>query len=158
MKPIAPSGRATPEATHATFLAAVNAGDLATVTQLISFRDGSSEQQRTAFMANFDDAIRRRYRTPEEVFAAAYLGLVAGAVPNPSGGVYQVFDTEEVMPGAVKVRVWIADSKGEREDRLYFQQTPDGWSVHLRPLTERTAAELRKLLDPATGLPKATRK
>lgn len=158
MKPIAPSGRATPEAAHATFLAAVNSGDLATVTQLISFRDGASEPQRAAFMANFDDAIRRRYRTPGEVFAAAYLGLVAGAAANPSGGVYQVLDTEEVMPGAVKVRVWIADSKGEREDRLYFQQTPDGWSVHLRPLTERTAAELRKLLDPLTGLPKATRK
>lgn len=154
MRPIEPSGRATPEAAHATFLAAINAGDLATVTQLMSFRDGSSEQQRAAFMANFGDAIRRRYRTPEEVFAAAYLGLVAGAVSNPSGGVYQVLDTEEVMPGAVKVRVWVADSKGEREDRLYFQQTPEGWSVHLRPLTERTAADLRKLLDPATGLPK----
>jgi RNA polymerase sigma factor (sigma-70 family) len=156
MKPIAPSGRATPEAAHATFLAANNAGDLATVTRMMSFRDGSSEEQRAAFMANFSDAIRLRYRTPEEVFAAAYGGLVAGAAPQPSGGVYQVFDTEEVMPGAFKVRLWIADSKGEREDRQYFQQTPDGWSVHLRPLTERTAAELRKLLDPATGLPKTT--
>lgn len=154
MKPLAITGRATPEAAHATFLAAIRAGDLATATQLLSFRDGASESQRAAFMANFGDAIRRRYRTPEEVFIAAYFGLVAGAAPTPSGSAYQVFDTEVTMAGVVKVRLWIADSKGEREDREYLQQTPDGWSIGLRPLTDRTAAELRALLDPATGLPK----
>jgi hypothetical protein len=158
MKPIAPSGRATPEATHATFLAAINAGDLSTVTQMMSFRDGASEEQRAAFMANFNDAIRRRYRTPEEVFAAAYFGLVAGAVPKPSGAVYQVFSTEELFPGVVQVRLWLAGPSGEREDRQAFQQTPDGWSIVFRPLIFRQAADLNKLLDPTTGLPKATQK
>ena len=158
MKPLAPSGRATPEAAHATFLAAVNAGDLATVTQMMSFRDGSSEEQRAAFMANFNDAIRRRYRIPEEVFAAAYLGLVAGAAPKPSGAAYQVFNMEELFPGVVQVRLWLAGPDGEREDRAAFQQTPDGWSIGMRPLTARQAADLSKLLDPATGLPKATKK
>ncbi len=154
MKPIAPSGRATPEAAHATFLAAIDAGDLATATQLMSFRDGASEQQRAAFMANFADAIRGRYRTPEDVFTAAYFGLVAGVGPKPAGGAYQVFNTEELFPGVVQVRLWLAGATGEREDRATFQQTPDGWSIVFRPLTERTAAELRRLLDPATGLPK----
>jgi RNA polymerase sigma factor (sigma-70 family) len=158
MKPIAPSGRATPEAAHATFLAAINAGDLATVTQMMSFRDGPSEEQRAAFMANFNDVIRRRYRTPEEVFAAAYFGLVAGAVPKPSGSVYQVFNTEELFPGVVQVRLWLAGPSGEREDRQAFQQTPDGWSIVFRPLIDRQAADLNKLLDPATGLPKAIQK
>jgi RNA polymerase sigma factor (sigma-70 family) len=159
MKPIAPSGRATPEAAHATFLAAINAGDLATVTQMMSFRDGPySEQQRAEFMANFSDAIRRRYRTPEEVFAAAYLGLVEGAIPQLRVSVYQVFNTEELFPGVVQVRLWVAGPSGEREDRAAFQKTPDGWSIGLRPLIARQAADLSKLLDPATGLPKATQK
>ncbi len=154
MKPVVPSGRATPEATHATFLAAINSRDLATVERLITFRDGASEAQRSAFMANFDDTIRRRYRNPEQVFAAAYLGLTEGAVSLPPSSAYQVFNTEELFPGVVQVRLWLAGPNGEREDRLTFQETPDGWSVSLRPLTERTAAELRRLLDPATGLPK----
>ncbi|MEO6567412.1 MAG: sigma-70 family RNA polymerase sigma factor [Opitutaceae bacterium] len=158
MQPIAPSGRTTPEAAHATFLAAINAGDLATVEQLISFRDGASEQQRAAFMAMFDDPIRRRYRNPEQIFAAAYLGLVAGAAPQTQAITYQVFNTEELFPGVVQVRLWLAGPTGEREDRQALQKTPDGWSIVLRPLIERQAAELRKLLDPVTGLPKATQK
>lgn len=159
MKPIAPSGRATPEAAHATYLAAINAGDLATVTQMMSFRDGPySEPQRAEFMANFSEAIRRRYRTPEEVFAAAYLGLVAGASPQARASTYQVFNTEELFPGVVQVRLWVTGPSGEREDRQAFQQTPDGWSVGLRPLIARQAADLSKLLDPDTGLPKTTTK
>ena len=155
MKPLAPSGRATPEAAHATYLAAINAGDLASLTQMMSFRDGPySEQQRAEFMANFSDAIRRRYRTPEEVFAAAYLGLVEGAIPQLRVSAYQVFNTEELFPGVVQVRLWVAGPDGEREDRAAFQQTPDGWSIGLRPLTARQAADLSKLLDPTTGLPK----
>jgi RNA polymerase sigma factor (sigma-70 family) len=154
MKAIVPSGRATPEAAHLTFLAAVNARDLATVERLISFRDGASEEQRAAFMANFDEAIRRRYRTPEQVFAAANLGLGEGAIPVPVITSYQVFNTEQLFPGVVQVRLWVAGPNGEREDRAAFQQTPDGWSLVLRPLTERTAAGLRGVFDPATGLPK----
>jgi hypothetical protein len=154
MKPVVPSGRATPEATHATFLAAVNARDLATVERLITFRDGASEEQRVAFMANFDEAIRRRYRTPEQVFAAANLGLGEGGHPVPMITSYQVFNTEQLFPGVVQVRLWVAGPDGEREDRAAFQQTPDGWSLVLRPLTERTAAGLRGMFDPVTGLPK----
>lgn len=155
LKPIASSGRATPEAAHATFLAAINAGDLATVERMISFRDGASEQQRAEFMANFNETIRRRYRTPEQVFAAAYFGLVEGTAPPSMGSTYQVFDTEELFRGVVKVRLWLAGPNGEREDRAFLEQTPDGWSIGLRPLTARTADELRRLLDPTTGLPKA---
>lgn len=159
MKPIAPSGRATPKAAHATFLAAINAGDLATVTQMMSFRDGPySEQQRAEFMANFSDAIRRRYRTPEEVFVAAYFGLVEGAAPRLRSTAYQVFNTEELFPGVVQVRLWLTGPSGEREDRQAFQQTPDGWSIVFRPLIARQAADLSRLIDPATGLPKAAQK
>jgi len=159
MKPIVYSGRATPEAAHATFLAAINAGDLATVTQMMSFRDGPySEQQRAEFMGRFSEAIRRRYRTPEEVFAAAYFGLVPGGGPNPSASTYQVFSTEELFPGVVKSRLWLAGPSGEREDREALQQTPDGWSIVFRQLIDRQAADLSKLLDPATGLPNANKK
>ena len=155
MKPIAPSGRATPEAAAVTLLAAANARDSATVEGMMVFRDGASEQQRAGFMANFDDVIRRRYRTPEAVFAAAYFGLGEGAVaPLAPSADYQVFSTEQLFPGVVQIRLWLAGPSGEREERFAFQQTPDGWCVGLRPLTERTAAELRNRFDPATGLPK----
>jgi hypothetical protein len=154
MKPIAPSGRATPEATCATLLAAIYGGDLATAKRLITFRDAPTEQQRAEFMANFDEAIRRRYPTPEDVFAAANLGLGEGATPMQPRTAFQVFKTEELFPNVFQMDIWLVGPGGERRERFVFVQTPDGWAPHFRPLTKTTAAGLRKAFDAETGLPK----
>jgi RNA polymerase sigma factor (sigma-70 family) len=159
MKPIAPSGRASPEAAYSSFLAAIKTGDRASIEQLVRFRDGPpTERQRTEFMANFNAVIRGKYPTPEALFAAAYFGFRDGAPGLMQPNAYQTLSVEELFPGAVQVRLWLSGPNGEREDRLTFQQGPDGWSVVFLPLTDRTSAELRKLLDPATGLPKWAQK
>lgn len=156
MKPIMPSGRGTPEAAYVTFLAAVNAADLATVKRMVIFRDGASDQQRADYMKNFSEAVRHRYPTPEDIAAAAYLGLGEGATPRmPPSNMYQVFSTEELFPGIFQLRLWLAGSSGEREDRAVFKQTSNGWSMVLGPLNDHWAARDRSMFDPVTGLPKS---
>lgn len=62
-------GRATPKEAMQTLTAAVRDRDMGTLDRFVTFSDDTPEN-RAAFMANFSEAVRARYQTPERLMVA----------------------------------------------------------------------------------------
>jgi RNA polymerase sigma factor (sigma-70 family) len=148
-------GRATPAAAIETFCWAVDQGNLDLTASFMTFTD-DSEENRAAFMAQFSEPLRARYRTPERLYAAACFGAVIvgkHAIPDPAVAV-QVLDIKERDgPDQVKIKLWFRTASGrEVPSEVTYQRRDDGWAekpisllnAHLVPL-------VRARLDPVTG-------
>jgi RNA polymerase sigma factor (sigma-70 family) len=157
------AGRATPEALHETTVWALLHRDLDTLASFIVFAD-DSQAARTAFMAQFSEAVRARYRTPERLVAAALFntdGETGGVRPDDTFqflGVDDHVGGDGTRFGQQRLRGWSRTAAGvEREISFRIQSTPAGYTqsrVYFANAPRRTddAAELVKgMIDPATG-------
>lgn len=151
-------GRATPKAAMETFCWAVEQGDLDLVGSFISWSEDTKEN-REAFMANFSEAVRARYRTPERLGAAAFFS-VGAPNPDPAVGVQILSVTEDHGPDQVKIKIWGRNaSGGEWGGGDTYVRTPDGWTSKPQSLTKASIIEFALArLDPATGDVRATKK
>jgi RNA polymerase sigma factor (sigma-70 family) len=157
------AGRGTPEALDETTIWALMARDLDTLASFIVFAD-DSEAARTAFMAQFSEAVRSRYRTPERLVAAAMFhtdGQTSSVRPDDAFqflGVDNHVGGDGTRFGQLRVRGWARTADGvEREVSYRIQPTPAGYSQSRlyfanAPRSSDDAGELvMAVIDPATG-------
>jgi len=146
-------GRATPSAAIETFAWATDRGDLDLAASFISFSD-DSPANREAFLANFSDAIRARYRTVERVYTAAFYGAVHGkaAIPDPMSRM-QIVNIKERGFDEVRIELWFQTESGrEVPGGLPYHRRADGWAEKpVAMLGPGVIAAIRQRLDPATG-------
>lgn len=146
-------GRATPVAAIETFAWAIARGDLDLAASFISFSD-DSPANREAFLSNFSEAIRARYRTVERIYAASLYGAVHGkaAIADPMARM-QIVSIKERGFDAVRVELWFQTESGrEVPGGATYQLRADGWAE--KPVVMLAAgivAVIRQRLDPATG-------
>jgi RNA polymerase sigma factor (sigma-70 family) len=146
-------GRATPEAAIETFAWAMDHGDLDLAASFIAFGD-DSPANREAFLANFSEAVRARYRTAERIYAAALYGAVHGkaAIPDPMTRL-QIAGIQERAFDEVRLDLWFQTASG-REVRggATYQRRADGWGEKpVAMLAPAVLGAIRQRLDPATG-------
>jgi RNA polymerase sigma factor (sigma-70 family) len=163
MKPLRNLGRATPEAAMETFLWALTTGDADIMASFIVFSDDTPEN-RAAFMAQFSEAIRARYRTPEHVVVAGLFPL-AGKIKDPPVE-FQILSIDGHVggdgsrSGQLRVRSWARTQSGkESGDSERVQPTPNGWALGSIALTSSSRPNgivdlVRGRLDPLTGEPR----
>ena len=146
-------GRATPAAAIETFAWAIDHGDLDLAASFISFSD-DSPANREAFLANFSEAIRARYRTVERIYAAALYGAVHGkaAIPDPMARM-QIVSIKDRGFDEVRVELRFQTESGrEVPGGAPYQRRADGWAEKpVAMLTPGIIAAIRQRLDPATG-------
>jgi hypothetical protein len=145
-------GRATPAAAIESYAWAFNQRDLAAIAAFITFSDDSPEHRET-FLAQFSDAIRRRYGAPERIVAAGLLAQMPALASDPTGSDngFQVFEVSpNWRPGSMDVRVWRRVNGREFEDNDRYIQTANGWAPAGFTLA-KMAGLMRTRLDPATG-------
>lgn len=146
-------GRETPAAAVETFAWAIDQGDLDLAASFISFTD-DSPANREAFLAQFSDAIRARYRTVERIFAAANYGAVHGkaAIPDPVVQM-QIVGIEERGLDEVRVNFWFRTASGrEVPGSIPYHRRADGWAEKpVAMLKPAIIAAIQQRLDPATG-------
>lgn len=159
------AGRATPEAAHETLVWALLAKDLDTLASFVVFAD-DSPATRAAFMAQFSEAVRAKYRTPERLCAAALFGTDGQAARTPlqPGDAFQFLGTDDHVGGdgtrygQIRLRVWERSVEGaEREITLRLQPTPAGYALSglflagaPRP-SDDASAVIRQRIDVGTG-------
>lgn len=126
-------GRATPEEANLTFHAAMVSRDVETVAKYVNF-DDDTPKNREAFMAHFSEAVRGKYRTPEEIVAAAAFGA-GSQIAQPPDDPFQLLGVDDHVGGngsrfgQKRVRVWYRLASGrEFEGSTRWQQTPEGWA------------------------------
>ena len=146
-----PSGRATTRDAMQTVTAAVRDHDFATLEKLVSFSD-DTPANRAAFMANFSEAVRARYETPERLMLAFIFDEALRDLPVTQ----QVLSTHSYSGGVDTVTTWTQLASGiERRDENPFVPTAAGWAFPPFPLTGKGIPPATQF-DPATGavLPK----
>ncbi len=149
MLPAANVGRATAQNAMTTMAWAVAARDMATLMRYATFSDDTAEN-REAFMANFSEAIRARYKTPERLVIAVSFDESLRDPPVAQ----QIIDSHTFYTGAQNVGMWVRYVSGREEKKsLPFVETPDGWVLMPLTLTGKSSAAALVLsrLDPATG-------
>jgi hypothetical protein len=122
---------------------------MAILERLVFFSDDTKEN-RESFMANFSDAIRSRYQTPERLMIVSIFDEVLRDPPVAQ----QVLATHGYPGGVESVTTWTRLASGiERKDENPFQKMPDGWSFPSFPLTGKNVPvdQLRARFDPRTG-------
>lgn len=146
-------GRATPATAAETFAWAIDRGDLDFAASFISFTD-DSPANREAFLANFSEAIRTRYRTAERIYAAALYGAVHGkaGIPDPMARM-QIVAIKERGFDEVRIDLRFQTQSGrEVPSGITYQRRADGWAEKpVAMLSPGTIAAIRQRLDPATG-------
>jgi len=154
MRPVANVGRATPLDAMRTIAWALKAGDVDALTKFVIYTDDTPEN-REAFMANFSETVRARYKTPERV---AVGWSFAEALQDPPVS-QQIMDSHTYYTGPQYVTAWTRYASGrEEKSTLPFQETPQGWLLAAIPLNGKDNGVDRALarIDPVTGevLPK----
>jgi hypothetical protein len=157
------AGRATPEALHETLVWAQFTRDLDTTASFVIFADDSAAA-RTAFMAQFSEAVRARYRTPERLVAAALFGLDGQSGGLQPGDAFQFLGVDDHVGGdgarygQKTLRGWSRTAAGvERGIGFRIEPTPVGYALsrlHFANAPRRSddAGELaRMMIDPTTG-------
>lgn len=146
-------GRATPATAAETFAWAIDRGDLDLAASFISFTD-DSPANREAFLANFSEAIRTRYRTVERIYAAALYGAVHGkaGIPDPMARM-QIVSIKERGFDEVRIDLRFQTQSGrEVPSAITYQRRADGWAEKpVAMLSPAVIAAIRQRLDPATG-------
>jgi RNA polymerase sigma factor (sigma-70 family) len=149
LQPPANVGRSTAQNAMKTMEWTVAAGDMEALTHFATFSDDTPEN-RAAFMANFSEAIRARYQTPERLVMAVSF---AEALRDPPVSL-QVIDSHTYYTGLQNVGAWVRYASG-REEKISppFQETPNGWVLMPLSLTGKNSAVAyaQARLDPATG-------
>ena len=141
-----PSGRATPRDAMQTVAAAVRDHDFAALEKLVSFNDDTLAN-RAAFMANFPEATRARYETPERLMIAFIYEEVLRDPPVTQ----QVLSTHAYSGGVETITTWTQLASGvERRDENPFVATDAGWAFPALPLTGKNIPPATRF-DPATG-------
>jgi RNA polymerase sigma factor (sigma-70 family) len=148
-------GRATPAAAIETLCWAIEQRDLDLVASFITFSD-DTPANRDAFMAQFSDAVRARYRTPERLCAAAFFGAAVVDNPDPKNrlaGMHVVSIDEDHGPEVVKIKLWFRAASGlELPGNDTFKLRDDGWAMKPIAILKPTILDaVRQRLDPATG-------
>ncbi len=142
-------GRATPSAAFETFAWAVDRHDLDLIGTFFTFSDDTAEN-RQAFMANFSEVVRARYRTPERLCAA-----VCFNTPDPGVAMQVTSITEDRGPDQVKINIWIRSASGrEFAGHDTYVRRADGWALKPVSLADPAIVALAlSRLDPVTGNP-----
>lgn len=146
-------GRATPATAVETFAWAIDQGDLDLAASFISFK-GDSPANREAFLANFSDAIRGRYRTVERIYAAALYGAVHGKATNPDPmATLQIASIETRGFDQVRINLWFRTESGrEVPGKFTYERRADGWAEKpVEMLAPDVITAIRQRLDPTTG-------
>jgi RNA polymerase sigma factor (sigma-70 family) len=164
-------GRATPQAAHETLIWALLARDLDALGSFVTFAD-DSDAARAAFMAQFSEAVRSRYRTPERLCAAALLGTDGQTTGVHADDAFQFLGVDGhvggdgVRFGQERLRAWSRSAKGEEHERtLRLQSTPAGYALgqiyfkNAPRHSDDATALVQGMIDPVTGnlLPRANR-
>ncbi len=146
-------GRDTPAAAVETFAWAIDQADLDLAASFISFSD-DTPANREAFLANFSEVIRARYRTAERIYAAALYGAVHGkaAIPDPMGRM-QIVSIKERGFDEVRIELWFQTESGrEVPGGIPYQRRADGWAEKpVSMLAPAVIDAIRHRLDPSTG-------
>ena len=156
-------GRATPQAAHETLVWALLARDLDALGSFVTFAD-DSDAARAEFMAQFSEAIRARYRTPERLCAAAVLGTDGQTTGVRADDAFQFLGVDDhvggdgVRFGQERMRVWARRADGkEQEVALRLQATPAGYAlgqIYFKNAprgSDDATALVRAMIDPTTG-------
>jgi RNA polymerase sigma factor (sigma-70 family) len=153
MQPLTNVGRATPEDAVKTFGWALATGEREVLASFIAFTDDTAEK-RVAFLSQFSEGIRARYRTPEAIYAAGL--FPPGKIDDPAVAIQVTEMGDESRTGQVKLRAWYRTAGGqEGEIREKFQRSLDGWVLGGLKLHDDTLIGLvTARLDPVTGEPK----
>ncbi|MCX6954245.1 MAG: sigma-70 family RNA polymerase sigma factor [Verrucomicrobia bacterium] len=153
LQPLTNAGRATPEDAVRTFGWALATGEREVLASFVAFTDDTAEG-RAAFMAQFSEGIRARYRTPEAIVAAGLFPAVK--IEDPAVALQVSGMEDESRTGQVKLRAWYRTAGGkEGEIREKFQRSLDGWVLGGLKLQDDTLRNLVSArLDPVSGEPK----
>jgi hypothetical protein len=118
--------------------------------RFVTFADDTPEN-RAAFMANFSEAVRTRYPTPERLMIAFSFDQVLRDSPVAQ----QVLETHGYSGGVQTVTTWTQLASGvERQDTVPFASTPDGWALSALRLVDKPSIPIevmRSRFDPVTG-------
>ena len=142
-------GRATPQDAMKTLAWALRTGDVEMIAHFVIYKDDTKEN-RDAFMANFSEATRARYQSPEQLIIAFSF---ADALRDPPVA-QQIMESHTYYSGGQTVAAWTRYASGrEEKSTLPFQETPEGWVLTALSLTGKNNGVDRALarIDPATG-------
>ncbi len=154
LHPMRNLGRATPAAAMETFVWAMINEDLDLAASYLVFSDDTPEN-RAAFMANFSEAVRARYRTPERLCAQAFFNLGfknGGDIPEA----LQIVKTKAAeSPTQIKVQAWLRLVSGKEIPlETIYQFREDGWTNKaIALLSPAHLPIVRARINPITGDP-----
>jgi len=144
-------GRATPEAAAQSLMYAVQNHDVQTAATFFQFVDDSPEN-REKFMANFSEAIRRRYPTPEQICAAGNFGIGPEAHFSPDDGMQVLHVSSGPGEGKALVYAWYRHNGNEYgSEGGYVPDKNGGWAMPVGLTNLGWIQYVSSRLDPKTG-------
>ncbi len=118
-------GRATPEASTETVMAAAVGGDVDTLAASLAFVP-SARAKADEWFASLSDATRQQYGSAEKLIAL----MIARDAASLAG--FQVLGQKEISPDNVGVRFRLATTSGQmKDDTVLMHRTEDGWKMML---------------------------